>query len=76
MADSNALALVKIDDAIWVVIQPRARHIWISILGNHLNTVVTWTCVTSLNTVDKQESIFSVSYEHHLVIIVNISKVL
>ena len=75
MADSYALALVKIDDAIWVVIKPRARHIWISILGNHLNTVLTWTCVTGLNTVDKQESIFSVSYEHHFFIIVIISEV-
>ena len=75
MTDSNALALVKIDDSIWVVIQPRTRHIWISILGNHLNTVLTWTSVTGLNMVDKQESIFFVSYEHHFVIIVIISEV-
>ena len=75
MVDSNALALVEIDDAIWVVIQPRMRHIRISILGNHLNTVLTWTCVTGLNTIDKQESVFFVSYEHHFVIIVIISEV-
>ena len=77
MADSNALALVEIDGAIWVVIQPRTRHIWISVVGNHCytNTVVTWSCVTGLNTVDKPESIFSVSYEHHFVIIVIISAV-
>ena len=74
MADSIALSLVEIDDAIWVVIQPRTRHIWISILGNHLNAVLTWTCVTGLNTVDKQKSIISVSYEHHFVIIVIISE--
>ena len=75
MADSNALALVEINDAFWVVIQPRTRHIWISVPGNHLNTVITWTCVTGLKTVDKQESIISVSYEHHFVIIVIISEV-
>ena len=72
MADSNALALVEIDDAIQVVIQPRTIHIWISVPGT---TLVTWTCVTGLNTVDKQESIIYVSYEHHLVIIVIISEV-
>ena len=75
MVDTNALALVEIEVAIWVVIQPRTRHIWISVPGNHLNTVLTWTCVTSLSTVDKQESIISVSYEHHFVIIVIISDV-
>ena len=75
MVDSNALALVEIDDAIWVVIQPRMRHIRISIPGNHLNTVLTWTCVTGLTTIDKQESVFFVLYEHHFVIIVIISEV-
>ena len=70
MADFNALALVQIDDAIWVVIQPRIGHIWFSTLGNRLNTVFSWTCVTGLNTVDKQESIISVSYEHHFVIVI------
>ena len=58
MADSNALALVEIDDAIWVVIQPRTRHKRISVVENHLNTVSIWTCVTGLNMIDKQESIF------------------
>ena len=40
----KALALVEIDDAIWVVIEPRKRHVWIFILGNHLTTLLTWTC--------------------------------
>ena len=51
------------------------RHIRISIPGNHLNTVLTWTCVTGLTTIDKQESVFFVLYEHHFVIIVIISEV-
>ena len=35
----QCIGLSRIDDAIWVVIQPRARHIWISVPGNHLSNM-------------------------------------
>ena len=49
MEDSAVLILVDIDGTITTILEPRIGYIWISLCGNHFNTVFTWTCVTRLN---------------------------
>ena len=49
MEVSTALAIVEINDTITTVLEPKTRPIWISLLGSHLNAVITCTCITRLS---------------------------